>query len=126
MKKSSRNPSQPSKRPRSAQNTSDLSKNTFVVKQIKDSSFQCERVCTQSHVETATITHNRFHTIDGILGHGLGGALCSSLFRGGLVCNFVVVLSVICSVLQRGTDIRDSDARQTRLSQRHQQFCSTL
>ena len=34
MKKSSRNPCQPSK--------------------IRDCSFQCERVCTQSHVETAT------------------------------------------------------------------------
>ena len=126
MKKSSRNPSQPSKRPRRAQNTSDLWKNTVVVKKIRDSSFQCERVCTQSHVETATITHTRFHTIEGILGHGLGNTLCSSLFRGGLICNIVVVLTVIYSVLQRGTDIRDSDVRRTRLSQRHQQFCSTL
>ena len=30
---------------------------------------QFGRVCIQSHVETATITHNCFHTIDGILGH---------------------------------------------------------
>ena len=106
MKKSSRNPCPPSK--------------------IRDCSFQCQRVGTQCHVETATITHNRFHTIDGILGHVLGNTLCSSLFRGGLTCNLVVALTVIYSVLQRGTDNRDSDVKHTRLSQRHQQFCSTL
>ena len=106
MKKSSRNTCQPSK--------------------IRDCSLQRERVCTQSHVETATITHTRFHTIDGILEHGLGNTLCSSGFRRGLIYNIVVALTVIYSVLQRGTDIRDSDVKHTRLSQRHQQFCSTL
>ena len=75
----------------------------------KHCSCQCERVCTQSHVETATITHNRFHTNDVILGHGLGNNLCSSFFRGGLICNTVVALTVINNVVQRGTGIRDSD-----------------
>ena len=95
MKKSSRNTCQPSK--------------------IRDCAFQCERVCTQSHVETATITHTRFHTIDGILEHGLRNTLCSSFFRRGPMCNTVVALAVICSVLQRGTDIREFDVRHTRL-----------
>mmetsp|Transcript_46140 Transcript_46140/g.122298 ORF Transcript_46140/g.122298 Transcript_46140/m.122298 type:complete len:237 (-) Transcript_46140:53-763(-) len=73
--------------------------------------YQLERVCIQSHVQTATIMHNRVHATNRTLEHVLGNTLRKSLFRSGLIRNKVVTLTVVNSVLQRGTDIRDSDVR---------------
>ena len=53
--------------------------------------------------------HNCVVATDSTLERVLGNTLRKSLFRSGLIRNKVVMLTVVNSVLQRGTNIRDSD-----------------
>ena len=67
---------------------------------------QLERVCIQSHVQTATLMHKC--ATDSTLEHVLGNTMRKSLLRSGLIRNKVVTLTVINRVVQRGTNIHDS------------------
>ena len=116
MKKSSRNPSQPSKCPHKSRSTSDLSRKTFVVEKSEILRFSAEECASRVMLRPRPSPIIVSTPLMGFLDMA-SQTLYAVLSRGGLICNIVVALTVFNSASQRGTDIRDSDVSQ--------QFCST-